>query len=302
MQKPEIYSRYLLEKKMKTIQKPLISQGWLRALIYFIGISLIVYVFQIAGSYVAGQFKPGAETGDNDVLGFGIMYLIMGIGITLFTWLIRRFIDKKSFESLGFVRQGYSNEAGLGFFCALALLGIGSILLIMAGYLSFVAVSFSAGPLLLEIVIMMIIAFVEELMFRGYLLNNLMKSMNKWGALSITAALFSLFHGSNPDVTLFAVINIFLAGLLLGINYIFTRNLWFSIFFHFAWNYFQGPVLGYDVSGLKLTSLLQQSMSGPKTWTGGSFGFEGSLLCPLLFIAAIVFFVYAFAKRYEQVR
>lgn len=287
---------------MKTIQKPLVSQGWLRALIYFIVVSLIVYVFQISGSYIMSQFKTGTETGDESVLAFGIFYSIMGIGIILFTWLVRKFVDKKSFESLGFARKGYSNEAGLGFFSALALLGIGSVILITAGYLSFIAASFDASALLLEIAIMMVVAFVEELLFRGYLLNNLMKSMNKWGALSITAALFSLFHGSNPDVTLFAVINIFLAGLLLGINYIFTKNLWFSIFFHFAWNYFQGPVLGYEVSGLKLTSLLQQSMSGPEAWTGGPFGFEGSLLCPLLFIVAIFFFSYVFDKRYGQLR
>ncbi|MEJ7678856.1 MAG: CPBP family intramembrane glutamic endopeptidase [Segetibacter sp.] len=140
--------------------------------------------------------------------------------------------QEKVFESLGFKWKGYSNEAGLGFFAALALLGVGSIILVTGGYLSFIGASFSPGTLLLEIAIMIIVAFVEELLFRGYLLNNLMQSMNKWGALSITAALFSLFHGSNPDITFFAVINIFLAGILLGINYIFTKNLWFSILFH----------------------------------------------------------------------
>ncbi len=285
---------------MRTTQKPLIPHGWLRALIYFVGVSLIVYAFQVSGSFVMSQLKSGTETGNDSVLNFGIFYSIMGIVITLFTWLIRRFIDRKSFESLGFAWKGYSNEAGLGFFAALALLGIGSIILVATGYLSFIAANFDAAPLLLEIAIMIVVAFVEELLFRGYLLNNLMQSMNKWGALSITAALFSLFHGSNPDITLFAVVNIFLAGILLGINYIFTKNLWFSILFHFAWNYFQGPVLGYDVSGLKLTSLLQQSMSGSEAWTGGTFGFEGSLLCPLLFVTAILFFSYAFIRRYEK--
>ncbi|MEJ7678855.1 MAG: hypothetical protein WKG06_13555 [Segetibacter sp.] len=41
-------------------------------------------------------------------------------------------------------------------------------------------------------------------------------------------------------------------------------------------------------------------MSGPEAWTGGPFGFEGSLLCPLLFVVAIIVFVYAFMKRYGQ--
>lgn len=280
-------------------QNPLIQQGWLRALIYFGGVSVIVYFFSNLSSFVTGQVEAGTEKGDETALQFGIMYSLMGLIIFIYTWVSRKFIDKKSFESLGFKWKGYSNEAALGFFAAIALLGIGSVILVSIGYLSFITVNFDAGALFLEIAIMIVVAFVEELLFRGYLLNNLLLSMNKWGALSITAALFSLFHGSNPDITLFAVLNIFLAGILLGINYIFTKNLWFGIFFHFAWNYFQGPVLGYDVSGLKLTPLLQQSISGPDVWTGGLFGFEGSLLCPLLLVVAIIVFIYAFSKRYQ---
>ena len=284
---------------MKNTQTPLIKQGWLRALIYFAGISLIGYVFSNYAQDVITAFETGTEKGDETILQFGITYAAMGAVVFLFTWLSRKYIDRKSVESLGFSWKGYANEAGLGFFAALALLGIGSLILVIAGYLSFTTLNSDAVNLLPEILIMLIVAFVEELLFRGYLLNNLMQSMNKWWALSITAALFSLFHGSNPDVTLFAVLNIFFAGILLGINYIFTKNLWFGIVFHFAWNFFQGPVLGYDVSGLKLTSLLQQSVSGPEIWTGGPFGFEGSLLCPLLLIVAVLIFAYAFIKRYE---
>ncbi len=75
--------------------------------------------------------------------------------------------------------------------------------------------------------------------------------MNKWVALLITSVLFALFHEANPDVSVFAIINILFAGILIGLNYIFTKNLWFGICFHFAWDYFQGPVLGYEVSGVE---------------------------------------------------
>lgn len=284
---------------MKTTQSPLIKQGWVRALIYFAGISLILYVFSNYGTELITQFESGTEKGDETVLQFGITYAAMGVIVFLFTWLARTFVDRKSIKSLGFNLKGYNNEAQLGFFAAIALLGIGSLILVIAGHLSFISADFNAGSLLLQLVIMLIVAFVEELLFRGYLLNNLMQSMNKWWALSITAALFSLFHGSNPDVTLFAVLNIFFAGILLGINYIFTKNLWFGIVFHFAWNFFQGPILGFEVSGLKLTSLLQQSVFGPELWTGGPFGFEGSLLCPILLIVAVLVFAYAFVNKYE---
>lgn len=286
---------------MEATQKPLIGQGWIRVVLYVIGVSAIVYAFQVYGNEIMNQFKVGAEEGDESILNFGILYGLMGLCIFLLTWLMRKFVDRKSFASLGFTWRGYSNEAGLGFFAALAMLGMGSLILVASGYISFIAVKIVINPLLLEIAMMIVVAFVEELLFRGYLLNNLLQSMNKWVALIISAALFAVFHQANPEVNVFAIVNILLAGLLLGINYIFTKNLWFSICFHFAWNYFQGPVLGYDVSGLKLTSIVQQTITGPEVWTGGPFGFEGSLLCPLLFVVAIAIFAYVFSKRYQPV-
>ncbi len=74
------------------------------------------------------------------------------------------------------------------------------------------------------------------------------------------------------------VLKVFIGGLMLGINYIYTKNLWFGIFLHFGWNFFMGSVLGYEVSGINLQPLLTQNVTGPNLWTGGAFGFEGSVL------------------------
>jgi membrane protease YdiL (CAAX protease family) len=284
---------------MEATHTPVIKQGWIRAVIYVIVVLIIVYAFRVFGDEIMNQFKVGTGNGDATVVNFGMLYGLMGLSIFIITWLIRRFIDKKSFASLGFNWKGYSNEAGLGFFGALVILGIGSLILVATGYISFISATFDLSPLLLEVAMMVVVAFVEEVLFRGYLLNNLLQSTNKWVALAISSILFALFHEANPDVTVFAIVNILLAGMLLGLNYIFTKNLWFGICFHFAWNYFQGPVLGYDVSGLKLTSILQQTVTGPQVWTGGPFGFEGSLLCPLLFVVALAVFAFLFSKRYE---
>lgn len=278
--------------------KPLIKYGWLRALIYFVVAFIAIVLLQLAGSWLLFRLGLTGKTDDAQLLGMAIAYTLSGIGIYVLTFLIYRFIDRRSFITLGFTWKGFSTEAALGFFIAIALLGIGSLVLVALGYLTFLTISANTPSLLIGLELMLMAAFVEEVMFRGYLLNNLMQSMNKWVALVISAALFALVHGSNPDVTVLAIVNVFLAGLFLGLNYIYTKNLWFSICFHFAWNFLQGPILGYDVSGLKMQSVFHQSLTGPGLWTGGPFGFEGSLLCPLLLSLSIAGLVYGFTRKY----
>jgi membrane protease YdiL (CAAX protease family) len=283
----------------KTIQKPLIKHGWVRAVVYFICALLIVFLFSFVGSLVADAFVVGTEKGADNILQFGIVYLIMGAGVFLITWIFRKFVDRESFESLGFGLKNRQQEAAIGFFSASALLGIGSLILIAAGFLNVYPGTFDPGRFMFQLVLMVAVTFIEEVMFRGYLLNNLMQSTSRWIALVISAVLFAVFHSTNPGITFLSTLNIFLAGIFLGLNYIYTKNLWFSIVFHFAWNFLQGPVLGYEVSGLQVSSLLQQSLSGPELWTGGRFGFEGSLLCPLLFAVAIPLYTLAFNRRYQ---
>ena len=103
-----------------------------------------------------------------------------------------------------------------------------------------------------------------------------------------------------PSIYALAFVNLFLAGLLLGLNYIYTKNLWFSFFFHVSWNYFAGPILGFHVSGLSQPSLLVAETKGDLLITGGDFGLEGSILTTV--VAAIAFFVllWAFERKYTS--
>ena len=112
---------------------------------------------------------------------------------------------------------------------------------------------------------------------------NTMK--NKYLALLISAVLFALIHGLNPNLSFLSMLNLIIAGLALGISYIYTKNLWFPIFLHVSWNYFQGPIFGFEVSGMDAASIIKQNVTGNDIITGGDFGFEGSiLLTGLLFI------------------
>jgi membrane protease YdiL (CAAX protease family) len=208
-----------------------------------------------------------------------------------------KFVDKTNIISLGFKWKGYERDAGTGFFSAVFLLGLGTIILITTGYLTYTGISFQPKSLLLSLVLFAMVAFFEEIVFRGYLLNNLMASMPPWIALCVSSIIFGLVHMSNPGAGFLPIFNIFAGGFLLGINYIYTRNLFFSILLHFAWNFFQGPIFGYSVSGFELGGLFTQSMNGPAWITGGEFGFEGSILQSILSIGAVAFFATLYNKK-----
>ena len=132
-----------------------------------------------------------------------------------------------------------------------------------------------------------IISWMEEISFRGYILRNLMDSFNHYGALLVSSLMFALFHGLNPGLSFLSLFNLFLAGILLGIVFLYTRTIWFALGLHFSWNFFQGPVFGFPVSGISMDGLVKQQQVGSELVTGGNFGFEGSLLCSLLLISAI---------------
>lgn len=260
----------------------LIKRGWIRASLFCISFLL---VFIIAGSIYSSlqrwvTISPQAF--------FVCSFLVSFFFSMLTVYVFRRAIDRQSFKSLGFEWKFHKRDAAVGLLLGLVLLGVESLILHFTGHLEWTDVNLNAADLFSGMLIMMLVAVSEETVFRGYILNNLVQSINKWVALALSALVFALFHAGNPGANVLALVNIFLSGLLLGLNYIYTRNLWFSIMFHFSWNFFLGPVLGYEVSGLPLSSLLEQDISGPGWLTGAEFGLEGSILDGIFSIIAFI--------------
>ena len=80
-------------------------------------------------------------------------------------------------------------------------------------------------------------------------------------------------------------------------TYIFTKNLWLPISLHLFWNFFQGPVFGYQVSGQKTESLFHIKTVGNAMIHGGEFGFEGSIICTIMNSLAIVLIIVFFSRK-----
>jgi membrane protease YdiL (CAAX protease family) len=263
----------------------------MRAILGFIGYLLA----SVAAAYIAGsiytKLHPTASAAATlESLAFNALGLVTAAVLCIPLILTARlYIDRRSVLSMGFTWQGFSRQAITGLLLGMVVLGIGSLILVGTGNIRWATASFDAASFFSAMALFALIALEEELVFRGYILNNLMESMDKWTALTITTVVFALVHLGNLHIDAIAVLNLLAGGFLLGINYVYTRNLWFSIFFHFAWNWCQGSLLGYEVSGLGFQSLLRMEKSGPSLLTGGPFGFEGSIIATLLLIVAILF-------------
>jgi uncharacterized protein len=294
----------------RAVKKSLIKQGWLRVLLFGGCFGLITLLVAIpAVLLVAGVKKEDLQADPIHVLAGQLtgdylwLMLILECIISLVTvWIFRVFVDRKSFASLGFRFDGFGGESATGFFMGPALLGISALLLLLSGHLKWVDIHFDPQSLTVSFGLLVLIAFSEELVFRGYILNNLLETFaNKWIALPISAILFAGFHISNPGMNSLAFANLFLAGLLLGVNYIYTKNLWFSFLFHLSWNFFQGPLLGFNVSGLHMPSLLEGQTTGDLLVTGGDFGLEGSMLNTAVSLTTILVLAWAFERKYKVV-
>jgi hypothetical protein len=123
------------------------------------------------------------------------------------------------------------------------------------------------------------VPFLEELIFRSALLGGLLIMMpnRAWAAILISAAVFGVLHLESSSATALTALGSTLGGVAYGIAFAATRNLWLPLGLHFAWNYVQGPVLGFALSGGKPLrgTFVQQSDVGPTWFTGGEYGPEG---------------------------
>lgn len=256
--------------------------SWLRVSLFFIAYLLVLTT---AGKLAGSTLQ---------------MVSIFSAAGFLLVWLFRSFLDRRSFVSLGWNWKGYGIHCVTGLLVAIALLGTGTLLLVAWGQLTWLNHQFSAADFFPAFFMMLLVGFYEELVFRGYILGNLLQGMHPATALLVSAAIFAILHSANPHTNWLALVNVFLAGLLLGINYIFTRNLWFGIALHVGWNFIQGPVLGFEVSGMELPSVLLQNLGNNSLLTGGRFGFEGSLLYTILCLIAtssLAFLYYQHGKK-----
>jgi membrane protease YdiL (CAAX protease family) len=122
-------------------------------------------------------------------------------------------------------------------------------------------------------------ATTVEILFLGVIFRIIEEKLGSWLSLILFVIIFGALHYFTPNGNLIASFAIAMhAGFLLGAAYIYSRNLWFPIAIHFAWDFVQTRIFGATVNGSIMDkSLLTTKIEGSKIITGGYFGPHGSL-------------------------
>lgn len=219
-------------------------------------------------------------------------------GIFLFLWLWLKFYEKRPFHTLGFEKNGALLQYGRGLLLGALLFGGAVGLMELFGFVERQAVPLQTdqtGLAALGGVLLVALGWVvqgagEEVLTRGWMLPVLGARARPWIGIVVVSLFFSLLHGLNPNLSVLAMVNLALFGLFAAFYALREGSLWGICALHSVWNWIQGNVFGFEVSGTNAGggTLFKFVETGPDWFTGGAFGPEGGLAVSLMLLLGIV--------------
>ncbi len=251
-------------------------------------VSITQIILQEVGNFGEEPFLAALFLSLNLALSFG--------GMIFLVWLWIKFFEKRSFATLGFLPRNalfqYARGFLVGFLSFLGTVGlIGLFGFIELSSAPVGLVGYAAIPVVLIALIpgWIIQGAAEEVLTRGWMLSALAARYKPWIGIMVSSLFFGLMHGLNPNLSILAMINLILYGLLAALYALREQSLWGICAFHSAWNWSQGNIFGMSVSGQELNTgyLFAFAEKGPAWFTGGAFGPEGGLASTLIMLIAI---------------
>lgn len=305
-----------MEKAFFNEKEQRLRAGWRICifLLLFLGLASLIFLIKpLLGDLGKREFLEN----------YSLMIIaILAFGATVSVGIARKFLDKKSFVSLGLsLRKRTIQDILFGFLLSGLMAGLFFVLLYSFNlieynglhlgteqpvandateFVHFMSV-ISIGSLSLLLLEHILVGYWEELVFRGYVLQNMIAGIGLKLAVLSSCVLYGLLHAANPNAGILSSIIIIAFGYLRIYGYLSTKMLWLSMGMHIGWNFFQGPIFGFGASGHIKTSLMDVTINATKDWlTGGAFGPEGSvLILPILVIA--LFSMKWYAKQQARV-
>jgi membrane protease YdiL (CAAX protease family) len=221
--------------------------------------------------------------------------IILTLGVLLYV-LIARWVDRRPWRDYGLhLSAAWWRDLGFGLFLGLGLMSVVFGFEYLLGWVTIQGLIENSKPALPfwqlfanSLLAYLLVGVQEEFFFRGFIIKNLAEGLHishirskaaVWVSYLLLSLLFGFAHIGNANATLVSTTNLCLVGLLMGLGFILTGELAISIGLHITWNFAQGCIFGFPVSGSDTQfSLLAVKQLGPTIWTGGAFGPEGGLL------------------------
>ncbi|MBP1989099.1 CPBP family intramembrane glutamic endopeptidase [Paenibacillus eucommiae] len=204
-------------------------------------------------------------------------------------WLMFYMFERKKGWSLGVARKGIIRSSFEGLFAGFVLITLICGLIWLFGGVQVVSAVWSAAlalDLLGWLLVMIGVAVSEEIFARGYVQGVFRFPLGVKAAIAAQAVVFAMLHSFNGSMwsSPLPIINLLLAGILFGTARELSGGLWMPIGLHLSWNFMQGGIYGFKVSGLSMESILLVEPQGPSLISGGGFGAEGSLVTTFILI------------------
>lgn len=203
---------------------------------------------------------------------------IVMIVISIFAW---KRILKRPLPDMGLTRlKGHGKELIFGLVFGAVSISLVIVTGMLFGIIKFSDISLSFSPtLILYLLVFVLVGFAEELFCRGLVMSVLRRTQSKAMILIVSSILFSLLHITNPGYTLLPLINIALIGALFGYMFIRSGHIWMPVGYHIMWNYVQGSVFGFNVSGIDFESMMTaEHLNQDQLLSNVDFGLEGGII------------------------
>lgn len=253
--------------------------------ILYIGILGMCYVF-VGGCMV---FLGLAEVQDFDQQVVDdpynmlmLIYLPIFIGSIIGVLIVHQVIFKRPFSFSGLTTRHMISQFSKGALWSAIVLSLGFGILYALGWVEIQSIEMNAYLFFGFLILFFVQSTFEEMVIRSFLLPTLSYRFNIWFGLIISSIVFAFLHFDNANSNWLSLFNIFVAGMLLGIIYLRYMQIWAPIGLHMSWNFLQGNFYGFEVSGIDVYSYIDSVEVGPDIWTGGGFGFEGSIIASIL--------------------
>ncbi|MHC1686095.1 MAG: CPBP family intramembrane glutamic endopeptidase [Clostridiaceae bacterium] len=143
--------------------------------------------------------------------------------------------------------------------------------------------------IIIDFIMFIFVGINEEMFARGYCMSVLKQTKNKYAIVCVSSVIFSVMHSLNPHMSILSYINLFLVGVLFAYMFIKANNIWLPIGYHITWNFFQGDIFGFQVSGTVTNGLYGIKSIGNDLITGGEFGPEGGLVVTLIIVLGFIY-------------